>query len=225
MNPVRFQHPLKYYGKLYSGAANVTPFLLVLKNGILVLSYGRPGVKVAFSKDGTAKAWTDTLNIVPPQSVFGMNDESSDWTEMVAISNDTFLLTYNIYEHRERPGDLPHNTVFVVPITAKLKPRDNILLKGRVTDDSGAPVVTRVYLFDDRGDLSGTAYTDQNGNYTMTVATAGSYFMYPFDYSFGYNTARLKLIDTTRYPKVDLIPVMLRPGLPGTTMDYVLRRR
>src|SRR5262249_19108070 len=57
--PVRFQRPLKNYGKLYLGAANVTPFLLVLKNGIVVLSYGRPGVKVAFSKDGTAKAWTD----------------------------------------------------------------------------------------------------------------------------------------------------------------------
>lgn len=41
----------------------VAPDLLLMSNGVLVLSYGRPNVELRFSYDGTGETWTDPLTV------------------------------------------------------------------------------------------------------------------------------------------------------------------
>src|SRR5207249_9016104 len=46
-------------------AGNVSPMLSLLDNGVLGLAYGRPGIKVALSSDGTGHYWDQIVELVP----------------------------------------------------------------------------------------------------------------------------------------------------------------
>ena len=69
---------------------SVDPHLMLMPNGILVLSYGRPNVHVAFSTDGNGTTWTNvntTLTEVPGT----LGAESSNYAALVPITAHRLL--------------------------------------------------------------------------------------------------------------------------------------
>lgn len=46
-----------------TGVLGVDPDLTVMKNGVVVLTYGRPGIWIAFSPDGTGRRWVNRIPI------------------------------------------------------------------------------------------------------------------------------------------------------------------
>lgn len=67
--PVR-KIPVVNDGKTHLNAVAVSPELAVLPNGVVVLTYGRPGQYLAFSEDGTGTQWRDRIAVVPEHSLF-----------------------------------------------------------------------------------------------------------------------------------------------------------
>jgi hypothetical protein len=118
--PVRIQRPIRNEGKMYSNAASVSPWLAQLPSGVIALTYGRPGVKIAFSEDGSGRCWTDILQIVPEESVFGVNDTGSHMSGITTTANpDELLLLYDVWDYQAAPGDEPQNTIFALTLTVR----------------------------------------------------------------------------------------------------------
>ena len=113
---IRSQRPLRNSGKIYSSAGNVSPCLAVLENGVAALSFGRPGLKVAFSEDGTGSLWTDALRVVPEQSLFGINDETASMSGLIATGPNSLLLVYDVQNHVSEPACEGRNSLFALPI-------------------------------------------------------------------------------------------------------------
>lgn len=82
-------------------ASGVMPRLLRLGNGILVLSYGRPGAEVRFSFDGFGATWSDPLKLVPLSST-DVQADSCGYTSLLPLSDDSFLIAYSWFK---RPGE------------------------------------------------------------------------------------------------------------------------
>lgn len=91
------------------------PSLLRLSNGVLALTYGRPGIQVAFSTDGTGQRWDRIETIVPlgPPYSYSIYDATSGKPAFVELDRDRLLLLYDVYEYAKNAGDTPVNTVFM----------------------------------------------------------------------------------------------------------------
>ena len=71
--------------------SGVLPRALQLKNGVVVLASGRPGVQLRFSTDG--KIWTDPFEMLPYEN---KNDQvSCGYTGLLATGDDRFLIIYS----------------------------------------------------------------------------------------------------------------------------------
>jgi hypothetical protein len=81
-------------------AFGVMPRLLRLANGVLVLSYGRPGAVVRFSFDGRGLAWSEPIELVPLSSE-DVQADSCGYTSLLPLSADSFLIAYSWFK---RPG-------------------------------------------------------------------------------------------------------------------------
>lgn len=86
-------------------AFGVFPYLLRLPSGILVLSYGRPGVWLRINADGNGRNWSEPVYILPgdPAAV-GLH--SCGYTSLSAIGSHSFLITYSDFNHRYADGTL-----------------------------------------------------------------------------------------------------------------------
>jgi hypothetical protein len=73
----------------------VFPRLLQLENGVLVLSFGRPGVWLSFSLDG-GHSWTQKQAV--------LTGPSCGYTSLLALGKDTFLLAYSEFERPNAKG-------------------------------------------------------------------------------------------------------------------------
>lgn len=119
---IRSQRPLRNEGKMHANAGNVSPSLMCLDNGIAVLAFGRPGQKVAFSADGVGRLWTDTLRIVPEESLFGRNDQTSGMTGLVPVGHSRFVFVFDVAGYRSSDGAKPADTVFALEISTEPAP-------------------------------------------------------------------------------------------------------
>lgn len=72
----------------------VLPRLLQLGNGVLVLSSGRPGVDLRFSKDG-GRTWTAARSLVPVPDATKLQADSCGYTSLVPLGRDRFLVAYS----------------------------------------------------------------------------------------------------------------------------------
>ncbi len=72
----------------------VLPRLLLLGNGVLVLSSGRPGVDLRFSQDGGA-TWTTPRQLVPVPDTEKPQADSCGYTSLVALGRNRFLIAYS----------------------------------------------------------------------------------------------------------------------------------
>ncbi|MDP6119003.1 MAG: sialidase family protein [Planctomycetota bacterium] len=70
----------------------VMPQTLLLGNNVLVISYGRPGVQLLISPDGSARKW------LPPIQVA---DDSCGYTRLLALGDSSFLLAYSDFNWSE----------------------------------------------------------------------------------------------------------------------------
>jgi hypothetical protein len=79
----------------------VLPRLLLLGNGVLVLSSGRPGVDLRFSFDGKGETWSEPFRLVPLSSE-GIQVDSCGYTSLLALDDNSFLIAYSWFR---RPGE------------------------------------------------------------------------------------------------------------------------
>jgi hypothetical protein len=90
------------------GPRSVEPSLVVLKSGTVVLSGGRPELKLWINKDGTGKDWQE-VDIQTYRYGFIKNSDSTGYTEIVAL-DDTHLLY--VYDYGRSPG-----SVWIIRVT------------------------------------------------------------------------------------------------------------
>ncbi|MFK7694153.1 exo-alpha-sialidase [Paenibacillus sp. HJGM_3] len=83
-NGLTWSTPETLPGQPSINAQSVDPDLLLLENGVLVLSYGRPNSNLLFSTDGTGQFWTQMTN-----TYAGI---TSGYTGMTAVGPNRFLL-------------------------------------------------------------------------------------------------------------------------------------
>ncbi len=115
--PLRILHPIRNEGKICMNAANVSPWLTVLPNGVAAMVYGRPGQCITFSEDGSGQEWRDRIPIVPEPSLFGINSDSSHMAGVVAVGANELVIVYDMYNYRNPLDGKEGNTVFALRMT------------------------------------------------------------------------------------------------------------
>jgi hypothetical protein len=84
-----------------AGVGSVLPKLLLLSNGVLACSYGRPGVHLMFSLDGTGREWTHHTE-VPLEG-----RASTCYTDMLEMEPGEILLVFDTsYTNSWRRGEV-----------------------------------------------------------------------------------------------------------------------
>lgn len=84
----------------------VKPKLMLLKNGILVLVSGRPGIQVRFSFDGTGRTWSDPIDMIPFMNEDGsyVKDVSCGYSSILEAGDDAFYLVYSDFTQKDILG-------------------------------------------------------------------------------------------------------------------------
>lgn len=77
--------------------AGVLPRVLQLKNGVVALVSGRPGVQLRLSLDGQGKTWTDPFEMMPFEGE--EKAVSCGYTELLETGPDRFLVIYSDFQH------------------------------------------------------------------------------------------------------------------------------
>lgn len=117
---------IMYLAQSYDGGKNwslprainpfgVFPHLLMLKNGITVLSFGRPGVNLLFNADGHGDKWEGLTLLVNEGQRF---TRTSGYTSLVSTGPDSFLISYDQFDYPNSRGE-QRKTIFVREVTVK----------------------------------------------------------------------------------------------------------
>jgi hypothetical protein len=69
----------------------VMPQTLLLGNGVIVLSFGRPGIHLLFSPDGSARDWTEPFTLIDGPNTCG-------YTRLLAIDDSSFMIVYSDFD-------------------------------------------------------------------------------------------------------------------------------
>lgn len=88
---------LKDWKTFMARLKGVQPRMVVLQNGVVALSSGRPGTYISFSTDN-GKSWGQTTYVVKPQQ------PTSSYTDMIEVEPNKILLIYDIREYAP-PGE------------------------------------------------------------------------------------------------------------------------
>ena len=75
--------------------AGVMPGLLQLKNGVLVMASGRPGVQIRFSLDGKGEKWTDPFEMLPYTDLEPKEQVTCGYARLLATGDNSFIVTYS----------------------------------------------------------------------------------------------------------------------------------
>jgi tetratricopeptide (TPR) repeat protein len=98
----------------------VLPRLLRLASGMLVLSSGRPGVQLRFSRSGLGDDWSDPVDVVPPTSE-KLDVDSCGYTNLVALDADTFVIAYSWFQKPDAEGR-PRKAVLARRVRIAVRP-------------------------------------------------------------------------------------------------------
>lgn len=87
--------------------AGALPRLLQLKNGVSVLSSGRPGVQLRFNKTGSNTGWTDAFEMLPydSKSMEVQYLVSCGYTGLLATGANRFLMIYSDFRYKNAAGE------------------------------------------------------------------------------------------------------------------------
>lgn len=76
----------------------VFPRLLKLKNGVLVLASGRPGLQLRLSLDGKGKEWTDPIELLPFMDAYNQSpstDVTCGYAGLLEAGQNAFYIVYS----------------------------------------------------------------------------------------------------------------------------------
>ena len=84
----------------------VRPKLLLLKNGVLVLSSGRPGLQLRVSLDGDGRKWTEPIEMFHFFTDDGELDTwgSSGYPSVLEVNESTFFVVYDNFRVQNNEG-------------------------------------------------------------------------------------------------------------------------
>ena len=80
------------------------PRLMHLKNGVTVLTYGRPGVQLRFSIDGKANEWTnpiEMMNFLDEEGNINLL-ASCGYSSIIQAGDNSFYLVYSVFKDRDK---------------------------------------------------------------------------------------------------------------------------
>jgi hypothetical protein len=117
----------------------VLPRLLTLKNGVTVLSFGRPGAHLLFSRDAKRGKWEGLTTLVA-ESFAGTGIRSEDYgfqkskdgqgkpkqtrtsgyTDLAPAGPDTFLVAYDQFDYPNDKGQ-PRKTILVRKVVVRIR--------------------------------------------------------------------------------------------------------
>lgn len=85
----------------------VFPHLLLLKNGVLVLVSGRPGIQIRFSFDGTGREWTEPIDMIPFMNDDGTytRDVSCGYASVLEADNNSLYIVYSDFTQKNQKGE------------------------------------------------------------------------------------------------------------------------
>jgi hypothetical protein len=89
-------------GELYG--FGVMPQTLLLENGILAVSFGRPGVHLLFSPDGSARKWSPPLSLIEGNRE-NINAHSCGYTRLLPVGKNGFLIAYSDFNWLIEKGE------------------------------------------------------------------------------------------------------------------------
>lgn len=80
------------------------PRLIKLKNGVVVLTSGRPGVQLRFCVDGKANEWTNPIEMMNFLDEEGNIDPltTCGYSSIIKAGNNSFFLVYSVFKEKER---------------------------------------------------------------------------------------------------------------------------
>jgi hypothetical protein len=81
----------------------VWPCVLLLGNGALVLSYGRPGVHLAVDPSGTGEHWPTQHTVIAGDHAARMT-HSCGYTSLLPLTDDSFLIAYSDFLYTDTAG-------------------------------------------------------------------------------------------------------------------------
>ncbi|MBT3377012.1 MAG: exo-alpha-sialidase [Lentisphaerae bacterium] len=81
----------------------VFPGVLLLGNGVLVVSYGRPGVHLAFDANGAGKSWDHHETLIAGDHA-AVSQHTCGYTSLLALDDDSFLIAYSDFQHNDPDG-------------------------------------------------------------------------------------------------------------------------
>ena len=81
----------------------VWPCVQLLDCGVLVLSYGRPGVHLRFAADGVGQAWSDPLTLIEGRAD-DITRHTCGYTSLLPLDTTSFLVAYSDFLHRDAGG-------------------------------------------------------------------------------------------------------------------------
>ena len=75
----------------------VKPCVMALKNGVIVLTSGRPGIQIRFNLDGRGKTWTEPIDMIPFMTSIGTynRDVSCGYSSLIGTDTNSFYLVYS----------------------------------------------------------------------------------------------------------------------------------
>jgi hypothetical protein len=81
----------------------VWPSFITLKNGVTLVTYGRPGVFVRATDDPAGRTWESRITIVEPGQV---SKDSCSYSDFLALDDHTALLVYSDFNYADGQGQL-----------------------------------------------------------------------------------------------------------------------
>lgn len=96
----------------------VCPNLLLLDNGVLVLSSGRPGVQLRFNIDGDGKDWSEPIEMLPfmdEDGRYGNNIykwPTCGYTSILAVDDHTFYFVWSDFKRKNKLGEERKSIMF-----------------------------------------------------------------------------------------------------------------
>ena len=82
----------------------VWPCVLLMGNGTMVLSYGRPGVHMAFDPDGTGERWAVHETLIEGDPV-ERQKHTCGYTSLMPLDDESFLIAYSDFLYKNEKGE------------------------------------------------------------------------------------------------------------------------
>lgn len=86
----------------------VKPMLLRMKNGVIVLASGRPGVQLRFCLEGDGQKWTVPIDMIPFMDIRGKYEvwaNSCGYTSIQPADDNSFYLVYSDFKAKNKLGE------------------------------------------------------------------------------------------------------------------------